>query len=311
MRNKKMKYEDFLSLMKSALEAEIEKRGCNLEVSIDQKMSNGAMRGGLRITSQENNFTTFWRVEEGFDKDPIYAIRLGMNMGMLVEDILNAFEEGLQSVDEVERLLKDYAHVKDAILPILYPQEFLENLEEECMHYSFFDLEICYFIVGEKLGIPIGNMLITKEMIGAWGITEEELKKKALENQKSCTVLQSMDEVMEMMEKNGVSYEVNRSEDTKEMYMLKYDLKFMGAAAMLNRDMLNEHANRIKTKRLVLIPSSVHECLVMDGKDIDIEKLRCVIAIENISMLKEEDILSFSPYYYDVEEGYGIYSENE
>jgi len=307
-----MNYIEFLSMIKTVVEKEIEQREWQTDVSIDQKITNAGIRDGLRVTSRDSDFSIFWQLEEeAFKRDPLCAVKLGLEMDVIVDDILNCYAEGLRTIGDIENKLLKLENVQDVILPVLYPKRTFELIDEKCPHREFLDLEICYFIFWEKLGAPIGTMLITNAMVNRWDIAEEDLNRIAMENVQSVTQLLSMEDFEQLNQDKGIHTESKMAEDRKEMYMIKYKMNNFGAAAILNRDKLNEYANRIKTKRLVLIPSSVHECLVMDGKDVDIEKLRYVIAIENISMLSEEDVLSYSPYYYDVEEGYGIYSEDE
>lgn len=291
------------------MKKEIQRRGWMLEVSIEQKKRNGGVKKGIQITSKEYNFSIFWRMEEGFEKNPIHAFQLGANMDALVADILKTYSEGIKDVDEMVYRLQCFEFVKDAILPVLYPETTYEQFEKECPNESFFDLKVCYYLFGEKLGIPVGNMLITKDMVRGWHITEEVLKEQAMENQKRYTTLINLEEVMGNVIEESPSSKEESHVAKVDLYVLRYDMSHLGAAALLNREKLTEFANELQTKRLVIIPSSIDECLILDGTNADIEKLRSVIFLENIQIEEEGIVLSFTPYYYDVEEGYGSYDE--
>ncbi|MBR2402937.1 MAG: hypothetical protein IKB01_09270 [Lachnospiraceae bacterium] len=300
-----MNYKDFLELLKTALEKEIRKRAWALEVALHQEMMDGRMKDGISIVSKEYHFNIFWRMDEdSINQAPGMFIHLNMQMDELVEDILGIYTEGLRQVEEIDKLLRDFELVKDAVLPTLYPKETFEHTEEARPHRKFLDLEVGYCIPGEKLGIPMGNILITDAMVKAWGITEETLERKAMDNMKRYSVLSDLAEMLQIA---GEELKLLRNEQKSALYVVKYDTVFWGASAVMDSDKLNELANQIGAKRLLIIPSSKHECIVCNENDVDLEYVRMLIAETNTIKVRVEDVLSYCPYYYDVEDGYGMY----
>lgn len=308
-----MNYIEILSIIKSVLENKISQRGFKLNVSICQDESKGCIKDGLKVFSNEYNFEIFARiVEDNFENNPIPATCIGMHADEIAESILSAYGEGLQDAGIIEERIQHFENVEDAVLPVLYSKETFDFMEEDCPHRAFLDLGICYRIFGDKMGVPIGTMLIKNKVIEEWGITEEVLHQKAMENMLNCTTIKNMWDVLPISETDRKQhFEMDEGDNQHDLYLVKYDMAFLGAGAMLDSGRLKELANQINTKKLIIIPSSVHECLVADGNHVNIDYLRELIRFENKTAVKEEDVLSYGVYYYNVEEGYGMYSATE
>lgn len=308
-----MNYIEILSLIKSVLETKISQRKLKMKVSIGQEECNGCVKDGLKVSSSENDFEIFARFsEDEFEKNPAFALCIGMHVDVIAESILSSYGNGLLDTGIIEERMHYFENVESAVLPVLYPKKVLDLIEDVCPHSTFLDLVVCYYIFGDKLGVPIGTKLIKNKDIKEWGITEEILYQKAMENIQSCTTVKNMWDVLPVAETDKKKcFEIEKCDDQHDMYIVKYDMECMGAGAILNSGRLKELAEQINTKRLVIIPSSLHECLVIDGTLANIDNLKELIQYENETVVREKDVLSNSPYYYDVDEGYGMYSAEE
>lgn len=284
-----------------------------MTVSIGGEEKNGCIKDGLRVSSSEYEFEIFARLaEDTFANNPAFATCIGKHADVIAEEILLSYGDGLQDAGIIEERIKCFENIETTVLPVLYPKQAFESLEVDSPHSTFFDLVICYHIFGDKLGVPIGTRLIKTKDIEEWGITEETLHQKAMENMQNYTTVKNLWDFAPLFETGRQQHcEMEKGDDRNDMYMVKYDMDFLGAGVMLNRGRLKELADEINTKKLIIIPSSRHECLVIDGTHANINYLRELLRFENKTAVKKEDVLSYCLYYYDVEEGYGMYSAAE
>lgn len=115
----------------------------------------------------------------------------------------------------------------------------------------------------ESFSVRITDMLLAKEKISL-----DEAWSNAEANTNAETKIESMAKVMsEMM---GFEY----SEEMDEMtpfYILSNTCKMKGASAVLNKKVLSEFGEKYHTDRVVVLPSSIHEMLIVPyTEDIDL-----------------------------------------
>ena len=74
-----------------------------------------------------------------------------------------------------------------------------------------------------------------------------------------------------------------------------------GAITMLYNDSLSQLCRELKTKALFLIPSSLHEILLLKREDIEGCALKHMVKEVNATQVAEDEILSDNVYVYDDE----------
>lgn len=73
------------------------------------------------------------------------------------------------------------------------------------------------------------------------------------------------------------------------MYVLSNKSRFRGASSILNRNLLIKLAKELDTDKIIAIPSSIHEFLIMGySEDIDIKDINKMIKEVNSEILPEE-----------------------
>ena len=76
---------------------------------------------------------------------------------------------------------------------------------------------------------------------------------------------------------------------------------FKGASAILNKTMLESLAHEIGEKKLVIIPSSIHECIVIPYSQFDeLQMIAGFIKEVNATQLEPQDILGDKPLLFNV-----------
>ena len=90
-----------------------------------------------------------------------------------------------------------------------------------------------------------------------------------------------------------------------QMYVLSNTYGIYGAALMLYPSVLLDAAKIMKTNQLLILPSSVHEVIILawdGGKYKDLDDICNMIGEINSTALMEEDILGYRPYLFTVED---------
>lgn len=188
-----------------------------------------------------------------------------------------------------------FSEVKDSIYYRLVNYEMNENLLKEQPHLRWNDLAVTFYYVLETAGEGRASVTIKKPYLEMWGIEEEELYRTAHENmqRKKPEILMTMKEILEEMMSGQLSEEYH-----VPMYVLTNTEKLYGAATLLYSHKIKELADRLKND-LLIIPSSVHEVLLMeDGAEQDYDWLRSIVKEVNRSQVEPDEVLAESLYRY-------------
>lgn len=128
------------------------------------------------------------------------------------------------------------------------------------------------------------------------GISEDEAWKRALSNTKADTVLVSM---TEFMREAGCIVE---DPSTLPLFILTNKSRHFGAAALLNKEKLAAFGQEQATNKFIVLPSSIHEVLIIPYRngDPDPSFFSNIIPIINQNEVKPEEWLSDHAYIVEV-----------
>lgn len=290
--------------VKEALLKEASQWETKIEVAVQEKKENGNTLVGLSVKDCAKSVGFLWYLPSGVVDDYLNEPEAReCIINYCVGNIIDYFENS--KVDLVMahcgKLLK-YEEVKDNIFPVLCSQERCKAELEDVPHRPFLDLAICYRIFTKGLGMVTGTVLITKEVMGRYGIDEETLYQKAMENVRKEFLVENLLDVMA-----GRLEETEPDPTQPQLYVVSKPDKHYGAGAILVKEKLDEIAKELGVKRFMIFPSSIHECLITDATAVDVQSAMFQVRLVNTYEVAEEEILSYSLYYYDVETGYGKY----
>lgn len=225
-------------------------------------------------------------------------------------------------VDEVYRLMLEHKDdevpdfdiagflnwetVKSNIYAKLVNAEQNKEQLKEMPHRDFMDLAVVYYAVArdhaqEEFGtIPIHNGHMEK-----WGQDEETLYQTALMNMRADgeADFASIETVVRRI-LPGVSFpdEVVNASRGKEMYILTNCRKRFGAAEILDKKTLRMVADQVGD-RFIVLPSSIHETIVMPAKDeAEYDWLAGMVREANDTQVDIEERLSYHVYAYSRDE---------
>lgn len=149
---------------------------------------------------------------------------------------------------------------------------------------EFDEIESYMYINLIKNGQDSATTKVTAELLENAGISEDEAWIAAKENTYADTIIVSLLKVM------CLNVNMSYFEEMEDMpiYILTNKSKIKGTSAILNRKVLKELADKYCTDKIIAMPSSIHEFLVIPYKEqYDIDKLS--------EMVKEVNLIEVNP----------------
>ena len=217
------------------------------------------------------------------------------------EAIATAMAERLTQADNFKpefdySTLSDYEKTKSKIVFNLVKESWNEDLLEICAGRVFLDFILYY-------SIELGNgasARVTKTIMETWGKTEEELYEAAIKNTpiiKPACFLSMSEKMAEIMGTDALP----TIPPEKEMHFLSNQKTCMSSGVILYENQLKQVADMLNVARLNLIPSSIHEWLVVPEGLMEPDEISDIIKEVNETQVLEEERLSDHVYFYDAE----------
>lgn len=278
--------EEFAEAVRTEFEKRIEKS------VIVQKLNknNGIVLYSLTVLEDEINISATIYLE------PYYEVYEDTGMEYILDRLERVYEENKpeQSFD-ISKIL-DYESIKENLRAKLINYELNRDFLKEVPHRRFLDLAIVAYISLEMEEEIEGNATITvkNNLQQNWKVDTEELIDTALENIKGDVVVADMSEYVDMSL-------FGDTENLFDIYVLTNRLKLHGAVAMLQKDRLKQFSEELEKETLTILPSSIHECLIINVEDEpkDIDELREMVKEVNETVVSDQDILSNNVYIYN------------
>lgn len=300
-----MEFANFTTLVRE----EVERRtGDNYRVRLnDVRKNNGIVLRGLTVMQDDSNISPTIYLNNYYEE----YINGRATLVNVVNDVMDTYNRNKvnQSVDM--RYFLNYESVKQSVVYKLINTEKNKELLEDIPHIEFLDLSIVFqcMIAQEELGTA--SILIHNVHLKLWDVSVEKLYQAAKENTQRLqeyeikTMADVLCEIMEAENPEEFDDEDYRAElsESVPMYVLSNKSRVEGAACMLYPNLISGFADKME-RNLYIIPSSIHELLLLpteqDGESAEIKNM---IREINDTQVSEEEILSYSLYYYDREEG--------
>ena len=232
-----------------------------------------------------------------------YKILTGPVRGLILAQMAGSMSLGrlvaLPDIDFEMSLKKQ----KDNIVAMLINAEANKERLKDMPHRMVegLDLAIVYKIIFKKDSEGITSSDINNGMMAMLRVTEDELYTIAMKNTKECYApdIKSMTETLNEMMKEPQDI----VEDIPEtLFILSNETRQFGAISMLYPEVLKEFCEEKMIGGVFVIPSSIHEVLLMiaDKNKADVGYIKQMIKEVNNENVSEVERLSDSLYYYDV-----------
>lgn len=182
--------------------------------------------------------------------------------------------------------------VKENVVFYLVNAENNKEMLSNIPHRHFFDLSIVYRVVIDVDTDGMRSFIVDNNTMTMIGITEGELFSLSKKNTRR--LLPSTTINMNDMLK------IENSDNEIPMIVISNSFSLYGAATILYEDVLYNIAEGMG-EDLYLLPSSIHEFIVVPSTIGDKDSLMYIIKMVNNEVVKENERLSDNVYYYDME----------
>lgn len=208
------------------------------------------------------------------------------------ENILSYCKKKTPDVSFPPDFFRDYETVRGRLgIKLIGTQRNLELLRE-IPHIDYEDMSAVFFYLLEDPAFGNGIIMIRNTDMERWEKTTGELRSQALQN---CSVLlppvfRSLADVLEMFSPSASG--------EGDLYLLTNESALYGAAVLLYPGVLEQVSKQLGGSYFVL-PSSVHEVILLPDHGEDPEELLEIVTEINHTQVAEEEILTDAVYKYE------------
>lgn len=291
---RKLTFEEYAIAAKEALGGLAEG-----DVELHEAVRNNGKRT-LNIIITESGKTN---VSPIISLEGFYNEYMGTGFTESIYSILEAYEKNRVKGRIDLQFMDSYENVKGRILPRLINYDKNMELLKHTPHVRHFDLAVVFHCLKMDRDGQYASILVTDALNGKWRKTESELFHDGLCNMERQIYRNPLFDELNMLMGHDIQKEEWMDEGAYKLCLLSNCARFYGASAMLSKKALREAAEEMGCSRLAILPSSVHEALLLPQKgDMDMEGLRGIVeSINQSSVIRTEDFLSDSIYVYDKE----------
>ena len=202
-----------------------------------------------------------------------------------------------------QEVLKKIA--KKSLFVKLVKTERNESVVEQSISKEFLDLSAVVRVVLKMDKEGMASMALSKGDAEILGMTEEEIYAAALANTLRLfpPKLMNLGRYVEM----SIGGKLTLGEDEVTTYILTNQKEVDGAIYFMSPEVVGAIAEALEDD-LYILPSSVNEVLLVRASELEggVDELKEMVRDVNETVVSEKDILSYSVYYYDKENGITI-----
>lgn len=216
----------------------------------------------------------------------------------------------------VTDIMCHYPYMKEGSLTIrLLDHASNEAYLKNACYIRYLDLAIVFYAVISRNDDTLATALITEKIFNVWGITKEQLLSDTLETMQRdfpaevATIHDTIKKLMEERAADPFAQKMNPPETdleeipySKSFLMATIKGRINGAAVILYPGFLKTTAEKLGARELNIIPSSIHELLIVpEDEKVKRKDILEMIAEVNRTEVEPEEKLFDNLYIYDLE----------
>lgn len=269
-----------------------------MEISFQTITRNNDVRlHGCLLRRNESHIAPTLYMENFYD-----LYKDGLSVGETADAMLRICVNSLDDVREFDFAPEDWESVRKMIGMKVLGYERNPELLQRVPYIRYEDLAVVFIFVLKEAGITGGVAVITSELSELWGISAEELFAQA--RQSAPVLLEPVvSNIRNMIGDCPEEVEeiIDDPENAVDMYILTNKSQTYGASALFYPGLLEKITDYLGGGFYIL-PSSVHEVILIPEAAGEPDALRRMVQEVNRCEVPEDMILSDNVYYYDPEE---------
>ena len=218
----------------------------------------------------------------------------GTEIEEIADKMLDIVKDAKDIPDFDVEKMTDWEYAKTRVMPNVVSKETNGTMLKTLAYTNTkTDLAIIYRIVFGNDGEGTMSVKVTKPMLETFGITMAELKKAAFKNMENQFEFKNMADTLRELMGDDCGIE------DAPMWVLSTEDKLMGAGAMFVPKVLKAVKERVGLEQFYILPSSIHEVLVVTEPNANADDLRNMVIEVNSTQVAPEDKLSDNVYFYN------------
>lgn len=288
--NRKLAIERFGRLLKNLVQLRL---GVGYTVVLKEVSRNNEKATAALVISEANDAVgKVFFVEDFYDfpTEDVTAIE------KIVEGIASQVQKAV--LPKSSTTIESFEDMKEKLYFRLINYEQNKTRLVNVPHKRILDLALEVVICFYSTAINTATLGVNYDLLKTWGISKDQLFKQALiSTQKNAPVsVRGLGETCEELE--GKPEEQRTTEDPVKILTNKQTK--WGASVIAYPKVLDNVAELLDSDSLLLIPSSIHEFLIMsDNGELEYKYLKNTVEHINNTQLEKEDILSYNIYRYN------------
>lgn len=302
-----VKKERFFDYIKSEVQVILNQNSENYTVEILKNIKkNDQMVTGLVVRGMGNNISPCIYLDGLFEN-----YLNGYSSDNIIKEIVALIENNENPNIDINEFI-NYENAKEHLTFRIVDAEENEKWLEDKVWEPMGDFaKVCYLNL-ENYDECYMSAAVTINQMEYMGVTKERMLTDAQLNleSKEYVFISMREMLLELMGENANTFlDTIPGDDVPPVYILTNTEKMQGAAMIARSDIMEEIGNKLGYNYYVL-PSSVHEVLILPAKeDTDIKKLSNMVSEINMTEVSLQDKLSDKVQYFDREQG-RLYSVN-
>lgn len=290
--------------------------GENYCIAIDEMLKNNGTRfHAIMITRNESKISPNIYLEGFYEQ---YCE--GVSLEEITQQIVCLYFDAMENQPSLPEEILEFERCKNQIFYRLVHYEKNESLLLAVPHERYLDFAITYHCLVDESSDGIKSFMITNVLLEQWGVESGEVSRVAKENTPSLfpVRLLSMEEMLDQIlsqnyagkmgciEKRNYEESLANSlaciqEDAIDaMYVISNSIGTNGASVLLYPNLLERISEKIGSS-LFLLPSSVHEFILVPEAEYTGDTLREMVREVNETKVLPDEVLSDQVYYYDLD----------
>ena len=188
--------------------------------------------------------------------------------------------------------------IQDKVYCKLINKDANEERLRNIPHKEYLDLAITARVIHGLDEDGVSSAEVDYKTLQMLDITEEELFKQAMHNTEKIFPLEIQSILDVMAQYLNLEEELRNVNEIVPLYVLTNSKGINGATAMLYSNALKNMADDLDVTELYIMPSSIHETIIMIGND-DVSFMKGMVLDANRNTVSKMDWLSDSVYKYN------------
>ena len=300
-----MEFNNFTELIRDKVAEQV---GNDYQVHLNNvRKNNGIKLTALTVLQEDNNISPAIYLNDYHEK----YVNGRETLDSIVNQILDASNENKIDPNINLGCILNYEGAKPRIIFKLVNTKKNKELLENVPHIDFLDLSIVFQCMVLQEEFEISTFLIHDVHRKMWNVSVEDLYRVAMENTPkllTCEIKSMAETICDIVQSEDITDEelgkiMRQFAGSIPMFVMSNRCRVEGASCMLYPNILASFAQSISSS-FYIIPASIHELLLIPAQQyIEDKSIKSMIREINDTQVSDEEILSYSLYFYDKEEG--------